>query len=149
MADHTITFTGLNLVAEDVDATLAFYRLLGLSIPDDAVWRTATGAHHVTGGPAGSGAGIELDSPALAAAYHAGYAAAPSPGGAILGFGVASRDAVDDLHGRLVAAGHPSRQEPYDAFWGARYAIVADPDGRDVGIMSSPDADHRHPGPDL
>jgi hypothetical protein len=24
----------------------------------------------------------------------------------------------------------------YDAFWGARYAIVADPDGSDVGLMS-------------
>jgi len=25
------------------------------------------------------------------------------------------------------AAGYPGRQQPFDAFWGARYAIVADP----------------------
>ena len=32
-------------------------------------------------------------------------------------------------------------QPPHDAFWGARYAIVEDPDGIAVGLMSpiSPD----------
>ena len=25
---------------------------------------------------------------------------------------------------------------PFDAFWAARYAVVADPDGNDVGLMS-------------
>jgi uncharacterized glyoxalase superfamily protein PhnB len=28
---------------------------------------------------------------------------------------------------------------PYDAFWGARYAVVADPAGISVGIMSPAD----------
>lgn len=32
--------------------------------------------------------------------------------------------------------GYLGRQPPFDAFWGARYAIVADPDGNDVGLMS-------------
>ena len=31
------------------------------------------------------------------------------------------------------------QQEPYDAFWGARYAVVSDPDGNGVGIMSPVD----------
>ncbi len=31
------------------------------------------------------------------------------------------------------------QQDPYDAFWGARYAVVSDPDGNGVGIMSPPD----------
>jgi catechol 2,3-dioxygenase-like lactoylglutathione lyase family enzyme len=37
-----------------------------------------------------------------------------------------------------VSAGHGEhvQQEPYDAFWGARYAVVSDPDGNGVGIMS-------------
>jgi hypothetical protein len=34
-------------------------------------------------------------------------------------------------------------QVPYDAFWGARYAIVADPDGNEVGLMSPRDDDRR------
>jgi hypothetical protein len=35
------------------------------------------------------------------------------------------------------------RQPPFDAFWGARYAIVADPDGNDVGLMSPIDESRR------
>ena len=29
----------LDLVVRDMDRTLAFYRLLGVEIPDEAVWR--------------------------------------------------------------------------------------------------------------
>ena len=39
------------------------------------------------------------------------------------------------LKTRLIAAGHTALQPPYDAFWGARYAIVEDPDGNAVGLM--------------
>ena len=44
--------------------------------------------------------------------------------------------AVDDRYAELIAAGYQGRQPPFDAFWGARYAVVADPDGNDVGLMS-------------
>jgi hypothetical protein len=33
----------------------------------------------------------------------------------------------------------PSAQPPFDAFWGARYAIVEDPDGNHIGLMSPSD----------
>jgi len=44
---------------------------------------------------------------------------------------------------------------PFDAFWGARYAIVLgaryaiveDPDGVAVGLMSPSSAEHRRPPP--
>ena len=39
----------------------------------------------------------------------------------------------------LAAEGVAVQQEPYDAFWGARYAVVSDPDGNAVGIMSPVD----------
>jgi uncharacterized glyoxalase superfamily protein PhnB len=42
----------------------------------------------------------------------------------ILGFSLASREAVDDTYRALTAAGYLGRQEPYDAFFGARYAVV-------------------------
>ena len=47
-----------------------------------------------------------------------------------------ARQAVDDLVAELAADGAPVQQAPYDAFWGARYAVVSDPDGHAVGIMS-------------
>ena len=43
----------------------------------------------------------------------------------------------------LAADGVPVQQPPYDAFWGARYAVVSDPDGNAVGIMSPVDDAHR------
>ena len=54
----------------------------------------------------------------------------------VLGFAVASREAVDEIYTDLTGAGHAARQPPYDALWGARYAIVEDPDGNNVGLMS-------------
>ena len=47
------------------------------------------------------------------------------------------------MYGDLVAAGYRGRQPPYDAFWGARYAIVDDPDGNGVGLMSPIEADRK------
>ena len=139
-------FEGLNLVARDIDATVAFYRHLGIDIPADKIWRTDTGAHHVEGVPLGAGAEIEIDSDRLAGVYNQGFDPSSRT---VLGFRLGSRQAVDDLHNDLVNAGYQSRQPPYDAFWGARYAIVADPDGRDVSLMSPSEADFRSPPPEI
>ena len=135
-------FTGLNLICADVDATIAFYALLGITYGEEAIWRTETGAHHVSGVQIGSSSELELDSAALGRAYGAGDAHT------LLSFAVPSREAVDKLHQRLVDAGHPSRIAPHDAFWGARFAIVEDPDGRAVGLLGPRDGENRPP-PDL
>ncbi len=69
-----------------------------------------------------------------------------------MGFSVATRDEVDHLYRKLTDAGYDGQQVPYDTFWGARYAIVADPNGLDVGIMSPLDESRRSwppaPSPD-
>jgi uncharacterized glyoxalase superfamily protein PhnB len=56
---------------------------------------------------------------------------------------------VDRIHDVLEGLGHRSSQPPYDTFWGARYAIVEDPDGNHVGVMSPSDPDRRRAPPDL
>ena len=61
----------------------------------------------------------------------------------VIGFRVVERNTVDDLYQRLTDAGYREQQTPYDAFWGARYAVVADPDGNAVGIMSVADPSMR------
>jgi uncharacterized glyoxalase superfamily protein PhnB len=53
----------------------------------------------------------------------------------VLGFLLPSSEAVNRRYAELTGAGYTGRQPPFDAFWGARYAIVADPDGNDVGLM--------------
>ncbi len=82
------------------------------------------------------GFSLELDTPDSVRLWHAGWRADPASVGMVMGFRLASRDAVDQLYTELTQAGYTGRQPPFDAFWGARYAIVADPDGNDVGLMS-------------
>ena len=44
---------------------------------------------------------------------------------------------VDATYGKLVAAGYDGHKEPWDAFWGQRYAIVHDPDGNTVDLFAA------------
>jgi uncharacterized glyoxalase superfamily protein PhnB len=60
---------------------------------------------------------------------------------------VPDRQSVDRLYDDLTSAGHAGQQEPYDAFWGSRFAVVADPDGNAVGLMSPRDEAFRGPTP--
>jgi catechol 2,3-dioxygenase-like lactoylglutathione lyase family enzyme len=123
----------VTLIAGDADASIAFYRLLGLDLDDHGGGGEIV--HEVVRGT--KPADLDIDNATLATIYHDGFRT--SGARFIIGFNVGSRAEVDDLYATITAAGHPGRQPPYDAFWGARYAIVADPDGNDVGIMSPPD----------
>lgn len=125
-----------NLVVTDMEATVAFYRRLGLSVPDtDPTFQ----AHHRSARLPG-GIDLDFDSVAFARHWNRGWAG----GTGVLGFKVESRARVDEIYADLTAAGYRGQQEPYDAFWGARYAVVEDPDGNAVGVMSPVDPDRRH-----
>ena len=120
----------LNLVVGDMAASVAFYRRVGV-VPDDA---ETDGPHVELKMPGGFS--LELDTAESARLWHAGWRADPASVTVVVGFALPSRDAVDERYAELTAAGYGGRQQPFDAFWGARYAIVADPDGNDVGLMS-------------
>jgi uncharacterized glyoxalase superfamily protein PhnB len=128
----------LNIVVSDMGASLDFYRRLGISVPGGQ----DPSAMHVQLRMRG-GLSLELDTAESARIWHAGWRSDPSSVGVVVGFALPSREAVDALYAELTAAGHPGRQPPFDAFWGARYAIVADPDGNDVGLMSPIDESRR------
>jgi catechol 2,3-dioxygenase-like lactoylglutathione lyase family enzyme len=139
-------FNQVNLVVKDMAATLAFYRRLGFEIPETAAFKTPSGLHHISIGGAGE-VSMDFDSQALARRYNRGYEA--ERGRVLLGFSLPSREAVDALFDDLVTHEHQALQPPYDAFWGARYAIVEDPDGNPVGLMSPSDDAHRSEPPAL
>ncbi len=44
---------------------------------------------------------------------------------------------VDEIAAKVKAAGFKVQKEPWDAFWGQRYAIVADPDGQLVDLFAN------------
>jgi uncharacterized glyoxalase superfamily protein PhnB len=54
-----------------------------------------------------------------------------------LAFECASPAEVDELYARVVAAGFEAEKEPWDAFWGQRYALLGDPDGVRVNLYSA------------
>ena len=134
------------MLSGNVEASIAFYRKLGVDIPDQCVWATATGTHHVNA--AGDGADFELDSATFAEIWNRGWRGRGDLSGrVVVGFSVPSREEVDRLYGKMTAEGYRGLQPPFDAFWGARYAVVEDPDGVAVGLMSPKSDEHRAPPP--
>ena len=142
----TARFNQINLVVSDMHESLGFYRRLGLDIPADAVWESGGHAHHASADTGGE-VDLEFDSVKLAHAYHRGFAA--ERGRVVIGVALESREAVDALWEALLAEGAQGLQPPYDAFWGARYAIVEDPDGNPVGLTSPVDPARRSAPPAL
>jgi catechol 2,3-dioxygenase-like lactoylglutathione lyase family enzyme len=139
----------INLVCANLDDSIAFYRALGLAIPEDTIWRTHSGAHHVDI-KMENGFELALDSQALAQQYNQG---SPDISAArksnVISFRIKTPEEVDASYTNLIDLGYISSQIPYNTFWGSRYAIIEDPDGNLVGLMSPPNPDLRTGPPDI
>ena len=118
------------IVVDDMAAALAFYRLVGLDIPSDA-----DGEGHVEVVLDG-GVRLMFDSVAVIESFSEWE---PPTGGRRIGlaFSCESPSQVDSVHAEAVAAGYTSRSDPFDAFWGQRYATVLDPDGNPVDLYAA------------
>ena len=151
MNDATSRLDQINIVSGDVEASIAFYRRLGVDIPEERVWRTPSGIHHVSAAEGGSAAiHLDLDSAGFARLWNRGWQGRQDLRGRIVvGFKLPSRDAVDATYADLTGAGYKGLQPPYDAFWGSRYAVVEDPDGVAVGLMSPASPEFRAAPPEI
>jgi catechol 2,3-dioxygenase-like lactoylglutathione lyase family enzyme len=134
----------INLVVGDMAASVAFWRGLGLDIVEARApgWER----HHATAIMA-NGFRLELDSAVFAGCWCPGTPTRAERGGAVIFVTVAEREQVDALLARMAARGSPVRKAAEDAFWGARYALIEDPDGNAVGIMSPIDPARRRAPP--
>jgi catechol 2,3-dioxygenase-like lactoylglutathione lyase family enzyme len=138
----------MNLVCGDVNASIAFYRRLGMEIPDAALWRTPSGAHHVNAAapPTDQAIHFDLDTVAFARVWNSGWKdRADLRGRVVIGFRVPTRADIDDVFRDMIDAGYRGPQKPYDALWGARYAVIEDPDGIAVGLMSPVSPEKKSP----
>jgi catechol 2,3-dioxygenase-like lactoylglutathione lyase family enzyme len=135
MSETAPLLNQFNLVVQGMEATLAFYRKLGLPIRDtDPAW-----AMHHRSAVMANGFSLDFDSMQFASQWNSGWPGRAGGGMGVLGFALPSREAVAKLYADLTAAGYKSQQTPFDAFWGARYAVIEDPDGNAVGLMSPMD----------
>lgn len=53
-----------------------------------------------------------------------------------LAFKVDSPAEVNSTYAEMISHGYKSHKEPWDAFWGQRYAVIFDPDGNTVDIFA-------------
>ena len=142
--EPSLSLGQINIVVRDMRRSLEFYRRFGLTIEDgpESEWSR----HHARALTA-NGVSVEFDSLAFAQQWNPGLDPKKLGCAAIPFFLAASREEVDRVHARVTAAGAKSQQAPADGFWGARYAIVEDPDGNAVGIISAIDPSMRLPPP--
>jgi catechol 2,3-dioxygenase-like lactoylglutathione lyase family enzyme len=131
----------INLVVRDMDAMVSFYERLGVEVmPTYAPWDR----HHRTVSTP-DGLDFDLDSTGFAGQWNQGWPTGRT--GPVMGFGLPTRAAVDASYSDLTGAGYAGQQPPCDAFWGARYAVVSDPEGNAVGLMSPIDPNRKSEAP--
>ena len=111
-------------------ASVAFYRLLGLSFPEGS---EAEG--HVEAVLPG-GARLMLDTEALVRSFDPTFQPSTDAGRIGLAFLCEDPDDVDRVYDAVLDAGYVGDRPPWDAFWGHRYATVLDPDGSSVDLFA-------------
>jgi uncharacterized glyoxalase superfamily protein PhnB len=119
----------IGIVVSDMAKSIRFYRLLGLDVPE-----TPDEGHVDASLP--SGVRLMLDSEETVRSFRPDWRrASGNQVGLALECGAAAE--VDELYARAVAAGFHGEKEPWDAFWGQRYAQLADPDGVPVDLYAA------------
>ena len=118
----------IGIAVSDMAASIRFYRLLGLDVPE-----TPDEGHVDTFLP--NGVRFMLDSEEVLRSFREDWKR--DTGNQI---GVAlecgSPAEVDEVYARVTSAGFHGEKEPWDAFWGQRYAMLLDPDGVEVSLYA-------------
>jgi uncharacterized glyoxalase superfamily protein PhnB len=116
----------IGIVASDLARSIAFYRLLGVDFPEEE-------GHIEARLP--SGVRLMLDSEEVVRSFRPDWTR--ETGNQLgLAFECDSPADVDELYSLVTGAGFDGEKEPFDAFWGQRYAQLRDPDGVPVDLYS-------------
>jgi catechol 2,3-dioxygenase-like lactoylglutathione lyase family enzyme len=118
------------IVVSDMARSVAFYRRLGLEFPEGA-----ENQPHVEA-PLPGGLRYALDTEEVMRSFDPGWTR--PTGGHMTGgaFRCEAPAEVDRIFGELLEAGARPHKEPWDAFWGERYAQVEDPDGTVIDLYA-------------
>ena len=121
----------IGIVASDMASSIRFYRLLGLDVPE-----TPDEGHVDTFLP--NGVRFMLDTEEVVRSFKEDWSR--ETGNQIgIAFECAGPAEVDEVYARVTGAGFEGEKEPWDAFWGQRYALLRDPDGVEVNLYAALD----------
>jgi len=116
----------IGIVSSDLERTRAFYRVLGIELGE--------GGEHVEA-TMPNGLRLMVDTEDVIRSFRPDWSR-ESGNQLALAFACTSAAEVDELYARAVAAGFTGEKEPWDAFWGHRYAQLQDPDGVPVDLFA-------------
>jgi uncharacterized glyoxalase superfamily protein PhnB len=118
----------IGIVASDMARSIEFYRLVGLDVPE-----TPDEDHVDAFLP--NGVRFMLDTEETIKSFRPDWKR--ETGNQIgLALECESPDEVNEAYERVTAAGFHGEKEPWDAFWGQRYAQLQDPDGVPVDLYA-------------
>jgi uncharacterized glyoxalase superfamily protein PhnB len=79
---------------------------------------------------------LELGTDELTKSYDPKFVSPARISKGTMNFELESPNAVDEKFEQLVELGYTAHLEPTDAEWQARFAVILDPDGNQVGLHS-------------
>jgi predicted lactoylglutathione lyase len=126
----------VNLIVTDLERAKEFWAVLG--------WQSTPRHPKAALISFPNGMDLVLHEPEFAKRWDPGFSGA-SAGSMVIDVNLPGREAVDDTYTRVLAAGYRSSVEPWDTFFGARYAIVCDQDGHRIGLKSPQDPARSYP----
>ena len=119
--------TAIGITTASIAESCRFYRALGLDVPEPP------GEDHfeIT---LPTGVRLMWDTEELVREFDPDADLSGSRVGLALEYANAAE--VDAAYERIVAAGFRGKKEPWDAFWGQRYALALDPDDCTVSLFA-------------
>jgi catechol 2,3-dioxygenase-like lactoylglutathione lyase family enzyme len=119
----------IGIVVSDMARSIRFYRLLGVDVPD-----TPDEGHLDSFLP--NGVRFMLDREEEVRSFRPDWTR-ETGNQLALAFQCETAAEVDEIYMRVTEAGFHGEKEPWDAFWGQRYAQLQDPDGVPVDLYAS------------
>lgn len=116
--------------SSDLTKTVEFYRLLGFEFPE-----LQGGVEHVEAVAIDDSARLMIDSKEIIQAI---IEEEPAPGNhSMIAIQFDAPGEVDQVCEKVQQAGFKVFKQPWDAFWGQRYAVVEDPDGYKIDLYAA------------
>lgn len=127
----------ISIITADMPAAITFYSALGLELVD--------GGPEAPHSEFSSGSlRVLLDTEEVVLVIDPDWTRPTGGHKMSLAFDCSTAEAVDATFAQLTQADTPGSQavagvvnEPWDAFWGQRYAVVSDPDGNTVDLFAA------------